>query len=871
MNARRNILLFAGMTLMAFSFSSADPRFIRLACAAQLPYGFEQSIHVDGLWDPNAIEFSPDGRLFIGERITGRVRVVKDGRLLPEPFVTLPVPPEIPGRRERAAEPGFKYDHIYFYGNYRSSGLEGMAFDPDFQENGHVYLYFMNDQPRLNRVVRVTAGMDPNVAEPGSLKVLLDIPMHTEPTDGPVRDGGSHNGGALFFGPDGKLYVTVGDGWNPAPRDGPQDLSLLIGKVLRIEKDGSVPDDNPFVDLPGARPEIWALGFRNPATATVHPESGQIYVNDVVGGKQTVFQLSKGGNYQHPFHGGVGPRQYPLHSGVGLIAGGAWYFGGTFPEQYHGSLFITDWRGHAIRRMISEEETTVVDFASGTFQAGQIKTGSDGSLYWLSTTYETLNGTVYRIHFRPETPLAIPPVILPDGGEFENDLEVQIHSSALGAEIRYTLNGEFPSASSPLYTGPFMLRSSATVKARAFAADMHPSASVLARFESTAPFELSSGRDLAARWPLDDGKGTIVRDISSQGRHGQLRNGSWKKSDGLNWLEFNGRDSYTDLGEWDLEHPTFAISAWVRPSAFLGAADHRIISKATGEAEHEHYWMLSTFRQEGIRLRFRLKTGGHTSTLIAGSGDLPLGKWSHVAATFDGAVMRLFLNGEETGAMPKIGLPDRNPEVPVWLGANPKTRPSRSFVGAIREVQLHNRPLSEIELSELIRKTEPRPQPREFQERDEQMVDYAPALNLSGNIEGGREIFLERCISCHGPKSLGQSLGPDLESLAGRQPEELLEAILDPNRDIAPEHWLYRLESESNGALEGMIIHEDQKTLTIRTLVGEPQTVPRSAISHFERLDRSLMPEGLESGLTPEQIAGLLAFLRQPSAIDPQE
>jgi putative heme-binding domain-containing protein len=132
----------------------------------------------------------------------------------------------------------------------------------------------------------------------------------------------------------------------------------------------------------------------------------------------------------------------------------------------------------------------------------------------------------------------------------------------------------------------------------------------------------------------------------------------------------------------------------------------------------------------------------------------------------------------------------------------------------------------------------------------------------------GREIFMERCMTCHGPgHESGRPLpGPDLETISVGEPRWLLEAILDPARQIAPEYWLYRLETEEGEPLEGMIAAETRDSLTIRPLFGESETVARSAIRRFERLDRSPMPEGLESGLTPEQMAGLLAFLRDTGA-----
>jgi putative heme-binding domain-containing protein len=836
--------------------------------AAQLPFGFEQSVFASGLQDPNAIEFAPDGRLFVGERITGRVRVVDDGRLLAEPFATLPVPPEIPGRRELAAQPGFRYTHIYFYGNYRSSGLEGMAFDPEFERNGHVYFYFMNDRPRVNRVARLTASpQNRNVADPASLKILLDIPMHTEPTDGPVKDGGSHNGGALIFGPDGKLYITVGDGWNPAPPGAPQDLGLLIGKVLRLNMDGSVPEDNPFVGVSGARPEIWALGFRNPCTATVHPQTGRIYINDVVGGKETVFELVKGGNYQHPTFRGAGERQTPVYTASGLIAGGTWYFGDQFPELYRGSYFITDWRGHAIRRLLSAETPLPANFATGTRQAGQIKTGPDGALYWLSTTYETLNGTVNRIRFRPETPLATTPIISPPGGTFAEPVEVRMHSAVEGAEIRYTLDGKEPGAASALYTEPIQLRSSAVVHSRAFKSQMHPSAGVVVRFELTLPAS-SPDRELAGHWPLDDGSGLLARDISGLSRHGKLNEPSWGNSEEHGaTLQFNGQDTHADLGPLDLEYPSFSVAAWIRPESFLpSGADNRIISKATGDSEQAHYWMLSTFRSGEVRLRFRLKTAGHTSTLIASSGTIRTGAWSHVAGTYDGSMMRLFLNGLEVGTLPKTGPIDRDPNTPVWIGANPKTKPPRPFHGAIRDVRLYNRALSEDDLRHLISSSERRIDETARRETQTKRAAYSPALSLAGDMNTGREIFMERCMACHRWNELGQEIGPDLKTFSTRESAWWLDAIIDPAREIAAPYWMFRVETFDDETIEGLLSGEVPDALILRPMLGDEQRIPRTAIRSFQRLDHSLMPQGLESGLTPEQMAGLLSFLRDLAA-----
>ena len=155
------------------------------------------------------MQFSPDGRLFVCQQ-SGKLRVVQNGKLLATPFLTLPV--DASGER----------------------GLLGVAFDPDFATNNFVYVYYTAKTPTIhNRVSRFTA--NGNVAVPGSEVVLLDLNT--------LSFARNHNGGAIHFGNDGKLYIAVGDNANG---DNAQTLGNLLGKILRINRDGSIPTDNPF-------------------------------------------------------------------------------------------------------------------------------------------------------------------------------------------------------------------------------------------------------------------------------------------------------------------------------------------------------------------------------------------------------------------------------------------------------------------------------------------------------------------------------------------------------------------------------------------------------------------------------------------------
>ncbi len=165
-----------------------------------------------------------------------------------------------------------------------------MAFDPHFSVNGYVYLYYtVSTAPVHNRVVRFTA--DGDVAVPGSETLILRL---DDLTSSPV-----HNGGALHFGPDEKLYIAVGENQNGANA---QTLTNLLGKLLRINADGSIPNSNPFyTSAVGDNRAIWALGLRNPYTFAFQPGVGRLFLNDV--GESTWEEINNGvsgSNYGWP-------------------------------------------------------------------------------------------------------------------------------------------------------------------------------------------------------------------------------------------------------------------------------------------------------------------------------------------------------------------------------------------------------------------------------------------------------------------------------------------------------------------------------------------------------------------------------------------
>ena len=325
------------------------------------------------------MEFAPDGRLFVCQQ-GGQLRVVKNLSLLPAPFLT--VTTDSSGER----------------------GLLGIAFDPDFANNNFLYVYYTAISPTIhNRVSRFTANGD--VVVPGSEVAILDL-----------EDLGAsnHNGGAIHFGTDGKLYVAVGENAVPSYS---QTLANRLGKVLRINRDGSIPADNPFSGTAtGLNRAIWALGLRNPFTFAVQPGTGRIFINDVGAGDwEEVSEGIPGANYGWPDCEGKcstfnpGYRDPVFQYAHGLLAtngcaitGGTFYnpVAAQFPGTYRGSYFFADSCGGWIRRLNPAAGNGVSDFASGIPGPVDLKVSAEGRLFYLVRN----TGQVWAVDFTDAPP-----------------------------------------------------------------------------------------------------------------------------------------------------------------------------------------------------------------------------------------------------------------------------------------------------------------------------------------------------------------------------------------------------------------------------------------------------------------------------------
>ena len=339
-----------------------------------LPKGFNQVLVATNIKSPTVMAFAPDGRLFVAEQ-AGALRIIKNGVLLAQPFIKL----KVNARGER--------------------GLLGIAFDPAFSTNKYIYFYYTDSLGYNNRISRFTAKGDTVV--PGSEVLVLNL--------SPLSSATNHNGGNMIFGKDGKLYVGIGDNANSANA---QNLDTYLGKILRINRDGSAPSDNPFTTGSAERRRIWAYGMRNPYTLSVQPVTGRIFVNDVgqdrweeiddctEGGNNYGWPLAEGMDTTSAFTNPVYTYGHGEGSGLGCAITGGTFFNPSktnYPSSYIGKYFFLDYCGSWID-MISLKTNPVTRSAFVSSIPGSpvgMAAGPDGNLYFLSRS----TGAVYKITY----------------------------------------------------------------------------------------------------------------------------------------------------------------------------------------------------------------------------------------------------------------------------------------------------------------------------------------------------------------------------------------------------------------------------------------------------------------------------------------
>ncbi|HEX3998389.1 MAG TPA: PQQ-dependent sugar dehydrogenase [Pirellulales bacterium] len=375
-----------GLFLLLASF--AHPAAAGAPEPPKVPAGFHASLAAEGL-DATALAVAPDGRVFIAEK-HGVVRVLERDRLLAQPAVTLK---------------NVETDD--------EQGLDGIALHPDFAKNGWLYLFYTVRGPenrgegklgRSNRISRFAIN-ERNRAGEESVIFETDRAEHI------------HNGGAMCFGPDGKLYVGSGE---VTLNDGAQRLTTVQGKVLRLNDDGSIPADNPLIkQTQGKNQAIYAYGFRQPFKGSFQPGTGRFYLNVVsTTAKEAIFEIKPGVNGGWPMSEGYTDDSRfvnPIfaYGGIGgCITGGA--FCNTpqtqFPKRYQGLYFFMDYMSNWIRTLDpADPQKTVHLFASNLDRPVDLAFAPDGSLYCLNRGNGNGNtvsekGTLWHIRCEEDVP-----------------------------------------------------------------------------------------------------------------------------------------------------------------------------------------------------------------------------------------------------------------------------------------------------------------------------------------------------------------------------------------------------------------------------------------------------------------------------------
>ncbi len=504
---RRFTLCLLTLVVLATSVSAFaqatfnDTRFTQEVAVQMAPYY------------PIGFAWAPDGRMFVWHK-SGVVRIVKNGQVLSTPFIDIS-------------------NHV---NSAVDRGLIGLALDPNFSQNGYVYLAYVyenlgntsSSDPRTERVTRVQADPNnPDVAIASSETAILgkvSTAPCVEPPDGSdcmPNDMGAHTIDHLAFGPDGKLYVSVGEGSTYKIDNSnafrAQNLKSLNGKILRINSDGTAPGDNPWDDGTNSnRSKIYSMGLRNPFRFSIDSATGKVYVGDVGWFRYEEVDYGRGKNFGWPCYEGNNPEpeyqtdfsaqcalvpassvtlpQYTYGRDVGsTVTMGPVYRASVYPTEYQSRAFFADYSSDWIQSAAVNTDGTLSDvkfFATGITAPVYMALGPDGSLYYSSLS----NGAIMRIKYNnaAKAPVA-QAAVSPSNGY--SPLTVQFSSAGSsdpnGGSLTYSWDfgdGSTSTSANPAhtytYTGVKTFNAVLTVKNTA---NLSTAATVKVTVGSTAP------------------------------------------------------------------------------------------------------------------------------------------------------------------------------------------------------------------------------------------------------------------------------------------------------------------------------------------------------------------------------------------------
>lgn len=468
-------------------------------CALMLQHGFQARAAVDwptlgfaqvvtnAFTRPTCITHAGDGsqRLFVLEQ-SGKIWIVQSNAVLPQPFLNITSLVTSTGAEQ---------------------GLLGLAFPPGFSTNGHFYVSYTIGTSNAVVVSRFQlSATNANVVDPTTEERLLVIP----------KPFNNHNAGQLAFGPDGYLYIGIGDGGSESdPRILGQNTNLLLSKILRIDVESGVspyaiPPSNPYVNVPGFAPETWAWGLRNPWKFSFDRQTGDLYIADVgqnmweeidfqpagsSGGQNYGWSIMEGPTNYHVFgFTNFSSLTLPVASyshislpgdGTGAVIGGYVYRGPNQPRMngiYFYGDFTAGWIWGLVNTGTNWQNLPLVTVAPSLppiphYSISTFGEDDAGNIYMADFG----RGYIYQIQdsgqvCTPAFSVTLVPLV-PGGTTIASDL-VTVTCPSLNAEIHYTTNGIDPTLSDPLVpaSGIIQVSSGLTNKARAFRADLTPSA-----------------------------------------------------------------------------------------------------------------------------------------------------------------------------------------------------------------------------------------------------------------------------------------------------------------------------------------------------------------------------------------------------------